>query len=113
MNVGWLYSNTNITIQSMAINKNKNNLLSGFSGKIGKDFIIKQYNGNTIVSKYPDMSKVVHTKKQKKVQTKFAKAVAFAREVINNPTLKVQWQLNMPKGKTVYHTALKWYLENN
>jgi hypothetical protein len=97
----------------MAINKNNNNLLSGFSGKIGKDFVIKQYNGNTIVSKYPDMSKVVQTKKQKNVQTKFAKAVAFAREVINTPSLKAQWQLKTTEGKTIYNTALKWYMENN
>ncbi|CAF3935589.1 unnamed protein product [Rotaria sp. Silwood1] len=94
----------------MAINKNKNNLLSGFSGKIGKDFVIKQYKEKTVVSKFPDMSNVVPTKKQKKYQTKFAKAVAFAQNINNTPALKAEWQLKTPEGKTVFNTALKWYM---
>jgi len=113
MNVGWVHTNTTLTIQSMAINKNKNNLLNGFSGKIGKDLIIKQYNKKTIVSKYPDMSNIILTTNQKKAQSKFAKAVAFAQEIIYTPALKAQWQLKTPQGKTVYNTALKWYMENN
>jgi hypothetical protein len=98
----------------MAINKNKKkiNFFTGFSGKIGNDFVIKQYKGRTIVTKYPDMSKVVPSKKQKKSQAKFAKAVAFAREVINTPALKEQWLLKTPDGMTVYNAALKWYMQN-
>jgi hypothetical protein len=47
----------------MAINNN-NIIISGTSGQIGKQLVIKQYSFGTVVSKYPDMTNVKPSKKQ-------------------------------------------------
>lgn len=95
----------------MAINNN-NILISGTSGQIGKQLVLKQYSFGTVVSKYPDMSKVIPSKKQLKEKGKFSKAVAFAQSIINNPQQKTVWQQKLPEGKKVYHAAIQWYLQN-
>ncbi|MFY7964159.1 MAG: hypothetical protein ACOVO1_04635 [Chitinophagaceae bacterium] len=95
----------------MAINNN-NIIISGASGQIGKQLVVKQYSFGTVISKYPDMSKVIPTKKQLKEKGRFARAVAFAQNIINNPQKKMEWQQKLPEGKKVYHAAIQWFLEN-
>jgi hypothetical protein len=96
----------------MAINNN-NIIISGTSGQIGKQLVIKQYSFGTVVSKYPDMTNVKPSKKQLKEKGRFAKAVAFAQGIINDPKQKMEWQQKTPEGKKVYHAAIQWFLENS
>lgn len=92
----------------------KNNLITEYiSGAIGKQFVIKHYKGKTLITKFPDMSHVVRTQKQKANSKRFAQAVAFAKNINNTPQLKMQWQQKSPIGSSVYQEALKWYLANN
>lgn len=94
--------------------KNNNNIiLAGTSGHINKEIVIKQYSYGTVITKFPDMSNVVPSKKQKKAKTWFAQAVAFAQSINNNPVEKAKWMKKVKKGSSVYQTALKWYLNNN
>jgi hypothetical protein len=81
----------------------------GFSGAALKQFVFKTYGENTFVTKYPDMSNVVPSPLQLKEKKKFADAVKFAREIVNDPIKKAAYKAD--KGKSVYHTAIKDYMK--
>lgn len=85
-------------------------LLASLRGAIGKEIVIKQYGKKTVITKYPDMSKVKPTRHQKKGRKLFGEAVAFARSVLNNPKLKEQYESKKKKRQTVYHFAIQEYL---
>jgi hemerythrin superfamily protein len=90
----------------------KNNaLLAGVSGRIGDSIVIKQYSYGTVISAMPDMSRVKKSKLQKVKQTDFAKAVAYAQSIIRDKKKKEKYAKNIEKGKTVYHAAIKEYLD--
>ena len=83
-------------------------------GRINKEsMVIKNYGDKAVVSRVPDMSNVVPTEKQIKAKGCFAKAVAYAQAIIADPVKKAAYQKKLPKGKTVYHAALKEYMKNN
>jgi hypothetical protein len=88
----------------------KNMLLRGIRGAIGKEIVIKQYGKKTVVTRYPDMTGIKPSKLQKKGRKKFAEAVAFAKAVINDPGRKTAYERKVKRGQTVYHYALKEYL---
>ena len=97
----------------MAVNNN-NIIISGTSGQIGKQLVLKQYSFGTVVSKYPDMSKVQPSALQRKGRNKFAEAVAYAQNIIRNRELKEAYKLKLPKKvKSIYHYAIKEYLQKN
>jgi len=82
-------------------------LYKEMQGRLGKDLVIKQYGKKTVVSNYPDMSNVKPSKEQKNKRKLFAKAVAYAREIINDPAKRTAFQkLIKKKGQTVYHFAI-------
>jgi hypothetical protein len=69
--------------------RNVNNLLTqNYKGKVGKDFVLKDYKGETIVTKYPDRSGVELSVSQKKSNGVFQGAVAHAQAIIRNPERK-------------------------
>lgn len=88
-----------------------NIVMYGTSGHIGKKLVFKNYNGRTVISKYPDMSGVKRTEKQAAENSLFRRAVAFAkaakadRNIITDPGFSVK------KGQSFYHAALSWYLK--
>jgi Fic family protein len=89
-----------------------NIVLEGVRGAVGKKVVYKKVNGKTIVSKYPDMSNVTYNKAQKKYQTQFAEAVAYARSVNNDPQQKMVWRKKIAadpelRGTSVYQAVLK------
>ncbi len=88
-------------------------LLHGVRGQIGKQIVVKQYGKKTVVTAYPDMSKVKPSKQQKEKRKKFAQAVAYARGINNNPMKKALYAKKVKKRQTVYHYAIKEYLQNN
>jgi hypothetical protein len=104
-----------VYIQQTAImaRVNNNPLLKGVSGKIGDSFVVKQYSYGTVISAMPDMSRVKKSKLQKLKQSSFAAAVAYAQSIIKDPKKKKAYQSKLPKGKTVYHTAIQEYLKKN
>jgi hypothetical protein len=88
-----------------------NILLNGAKGNIGKTIVVKKYGDKTVLSKYPDMSRVKYNENQKHEQSRFAEAVAYARSIINDPAKKAAYQKNLPEGKRVYNAALQEYLK--
>ncbi len=91
----------------MAISKN-NYVTDGLTGAVGKEFVFKRFNGKSIVSKYPDRSKVKYNKKQTRFQKIFAEASAFASDVINDPAKRAAYRVGA--GKSVYHAAIAAYM---
>ncbi len=64
-----------------------NILLSGMHGALGKQIVVKQYGDKTVITAYPDMSKVKPSKRQKTRRNIFLEAVANA-QAINNDAVK-------------------------
>jgi hypothetical protein len=90
----------------------KNNaLLAGVSGRIGDSIVVKQYSYGTVISAMPDMSRVKKSKLQKIKQSYFAEAVKYAQSIIRDKKKKERYAKTIEKGKTVYHAAIKEYLD--
>ncbi len=68
-------------------------IFKGFSGNIDRQLLFRQSGGKTIVSKFPDRSKVIYSERQKREQRRFADAVSFARVVIADKGLKPVYSL--------------------
>jgi len=94
--------------------KIKNVLLTGFKvskALLDKEFIAKTRKGQTFLTKYPDMSNVVPSASQLDEKSKFAAAVAYAREIINDPVRKAAYKAY--PGSTVYHSAIRDYMKRS
>lgn len=90
---------------------NQHSLLKGLKGQIGKQLVFKQYGKKTVVSRYPDMSKVVPSILQKEQRGDFAEAVAYAKTINNDPVLKAKYAKKVKKGKSVFQYAIQEYLK--
>lgn len=88
-------------------------IANGLSGQIGKQLVYRQYGNKTVVSRYPDMSNIKPSKKQKAKRSRFAKAVAYAQSILRDPAKKAAYLKKTPKDQQVYHFAMKEYLSNN
>ncbi|SDG85416.1 hypothetical protein SAMN04488121_1072 [Chitinophaga filiformis] len=94
--------------------RTNNHLWNGLKtsrGKINKDFVLKTRGDKTFISKYPDMSNVVPSALQLTYKDRFMHAVAYAKSIISDPGKKATYKVR--PGSTVYHSAIKDYLENN
>jgi hypothetical protein len=81
------------------------------SGAIGKLLVWKVRNGKTFVTKYPNMSKVVPSEKQLSEKNKFGDAIRYAQSIIRDPAKKRAYKAK--KGSSVYHSAIKDYLQKH
>src|SRR5690606_39705175 len=68
-------------------------VFEGFSGNINRQLVLKQRLGKTIVTKFPDRSRVVYSENQRREQRRCADAVSFARVVITNKILLDEYSL--------------------
>lgn len=90
---------------------NNSILLHQVRGQIGKQIVVKQYGNKTVITAYPDMSRVKPSKLQKAKRKVFAEAVAYAQVINNNPVKKAVYKKKVKKGQTVYNYAIKEYLK--
>jgi hypothetical protein len=82
-------------------------------GAIGKQFVVKHYKGGRIVkTRFPDMSGIVPTEKQKVRRDLFREAVVWAKWVIADEERKLAFKNTLPrkKRKKVYQAALQMYM---
>ncbi|MCF6402632.1 hypothetical protein L3C95_11220 [Chitinophaga filiformis] len=94
--------------------RTKNPLLTGVKlghGKIAPGFVLKTRKGKVFISKCPDMSNVVPSKLQLKSNSNFTTAIEYARSIINDPVKKAAYKIR--RGMSVYHSAVKDYLESH
>ncbi len=91
---------------------NQNYATLGLSGKVGKVFVFRQRAGKTIVAKLPSNSKKPPTTKQKAQHEKFARAAAYAKNALLDPSLKEAYTLEAKKRQDVsaYNMAMTDYL---
>ena len=82
--------------------------LNGFSGKIGP-VVIKQYADKTVITSRPEKSKKKRSEKQKEGSAEFAKAVAYAQDIINDPIKKNEFLKKLKKGEKLYYAAQAEY----
>ncbi len=85
-------------------------LLENISGGIGKQLVFKTYGDKTVVTSYPDMSKVKPSEEQKEGRNLFAEAVAYAQAINWNAEQKADHQKKVKPGVSVCHFVLKEYL---
>jgi len=79
-------------------------------GAIGKEFVIKHYRYGAIKTKYPDMTRIIASARQRKCRNIFKEAVAYARQVIADPVIKAAWQKRLRRHNGVYNNAIKFYM---
>ena len=63
-------------------------IFAGFRGSVDRQLLFRQCGGKTVVSKFPDRSKVIYSEQQRKAQKRFSDALSFARVVIREPGLR-------------------------
>ena len=93
--------------------KSINNIVTeGLSGRIGKQIVFSQRNGETIVSKFPVRTKKP-TAKQIAQQTKFSSAIAYGKNALQDNSLKVLYttEAQKRKGVSAYNLAVADFLK--
>jgi co-chaperonin GroES (HSP10) len=90
-----------------------NLITAGISGTLGGQIVFKHYRKRqqTVISKKPDMSKVIPSENQLKEKSRFAEAIRFAQDIIRDPAKKAAYKVK--EGETVYNTAIKDYMKKN
>lgn len=86
-----------------------NTFLKGISGKIGEQFIVRQYKGKIVISAIPDMSRVKASADQKKQRKVFAEAIKYAKAINDDPVKKADYAKKVKDGQTVFHYAMGEY----
>ena len=85
--------------------------LEAISGAIGKEIVIKQYKDKTVVSKFPDMSKVKASKRQCSQRELLKEAIAYASHINWDPVLRKKYEKKKKKGGSVYQYLIKEFFE--
>ncbi len=82
----------------------------GWSGTLNKEVVFRQRNGKTVVSVYPDMSNVVRTEKQRKVNTIMQEANYYAQVITGDEKerMEAQFRLDVPSNK-LFTALIKEY----
>ncbi|RYZ92638.1 MAG: hypothetical protein EOP47_30125 [Sphingobacteriaceae bacterium] len=88
----------------------KGSLLSQLSGRLGDDFVVKQYKDKVVLSKMPDMSNIKSTALQSLKRGWFAEAIKYAQGILRDPKKKLAYAKKLPKGKSVYHAAITEFM---
>jgi len=80
------------------------------SGQVGKQLVFKKYKDMTVVTKMPDMSRVVPSRLQLIYKQEFKEAVAYARSINNDPEKKRAYASKLKPGKSVFNSCIKEYM---
>ena len=105
------YSRINNQSEFFMATLSKDSPLQGARGGIGKQVVVKQYKDKTVVTAYPDMSKVVPSAKQLEQRQVMKEATAYALRIIRDPKQKALYAQKLQPGASVYHAAKKEFFE--
>lgn len=92
----------------MAIGK-INALFKELKGALGKQIVIKQYRGKTVVTAYPVHVKRKPTPLQKLYRDDFAAGVKYAQVILKDKAKKKIYEKKVKSGQSVYHYAIAEY----
>ncbi len=79
-------------------------------GAIGKQFVVKHYRKGLVITKYPDMTRIVASKKQASCRRLFKEASAYAMSIIDSPAKREVFALRLGKNTGLYNAAIKEYM---
>lgn len=83
-----------------------------FSGQIDKQVVIRQYSGGrTVLSAFPDMSKVIPSATQKKDRLKFKEVQAAALLKLADPEVKAFYQSQCKPGQRPHNVLISEMLK--
>lgn len=82
-------------------------------GAIGKRFVIKHYRYGVIKTKYPDMTRIIASAKQRVRRNLFKDAVAFAQGVLADKARAKEWQQRIRRRSGVYNAAIKFFMRKD
>ncbi|MFM7859106.1 MAG: hypothetical protein ACKO96_46085, partial [Flammeovirgaceae bacterium] len=68
-----------------------NALVDGVSGKVGKNIVLRQRGGRTLLATKPETSQVF-SEKQKAQRERFQQAVRFAKSILLQPEAKAEYE---------------------
>jgi len=86
-------------------------LSPGFRGAIGKTIVVKQYADKTVITAYPVMHNITPSGKQKQNRQAFKEAIAYASGINNDPMQRALFAKTLTPGTSVYHAALRYFLQ--
>jgi hypothetical protein len=89
----------------------RHSLFEALSGALGKEIVFKQYKDKTVISKYPDMSKVKASEGQKAQRALLTEATEYASRINRDVRLRVAYQKKIKKDESVYRYAIKEFFE--
>src|SRR5689334_6248155 len=75
--------------------RTKNILMIGTSGNIDKQIVFKRYGEKTVISKYPNMSRVKRSENQKRMNDMMEAANEAAHEILDDDKLKMEAQVRL------------------
>jgi hypothetical protein len=80
-------------------------------GRIGKLFVIKRYKGGVVVmTRYPDMTNIIASEKQKLQRRLFKQAVKYAKEIFSNPSKKAEKKKELRRPRRLFQALMKeWF----
>ncbi|OFY66674.1 MAG: hypothetical protein A2Y71_09030 [Bacteroidetes bacterium RBG_13_42_15] len=84
----------------------QNIILKGLSGRVGKNIVFKNYGNKTIVTAYPDMSKVKFSAKQKEENKRFREAMSYARAQMADPDSKAAYKARIKGLQKPHNIAI-------
>lgn len=84
----------------------KSLLMINVSGHINKEIVFKRYGDKTIVTKYPNMSKVKRSDKQKRMNDMMEAANKSAHDIMEDEILKKEAQVRLNVTSNKLYTAL-------
>ena len=67
-------------------------------GAIGKQFVVKHYRKGPIMTRYPDMTRIVASKNQEACRQLFKEASAYAVRIIGDQAKKEAFPLRIGKN---------------
>ena len=76
----------------------------------GQSFILRIEGDDVFIRKFPNMSNVVWTPKQKKQRSLFAEAQAYAREFLSDVARAAQYKKTLGPGKRAYNQLIAEYI---
>jgi hypothetical protein len=98
----------------MAIIRN-NPLIQQASGTVGGLLVYKKYYDKTVVSKRPDMSGRVLSRKQQESNERLSLANEYAQFIYRTEEgkLKARVRLKLPAHRSLFHALVKEHLDQN
>lgn len=87
--------------------RNKTNILArGFSGGVGKQFVLRTKGERTILANRPSINpNRIATPDQEAVQLKFRESVIYAKTAIQDPALKLDYAAVARPGQSAFNVA--------